>query len=61
MGCAMGTICAPPYANIIMAQFEAKNTYPYIHGKAMLFVTYFHRRYFYDLEWNYRGTNIIHR
>ena len=26
----MGTICAPAYANIFMAQFEAKYIYPYI-------------------------------
>ena len=30
MGCAMGTICAPSYANIFMANFEAKHIYPYI-------------------------------
>ena len=38
MGCAMGTICAPEYANIFMAQFEAKHIYPYIHNKALLFL-----------------------
>ena len=36
----MGTICAPAYANIFMAQFEAKHRYPYIHGKALLFLRY---------------------
>ena len=30
MGCAMGTICAPAYANIFMAQFEKQDIYPYI-------------------------------
>ena len=40
MGCSMGTICAPAYANIFMAQFEAKKIYPYIHGKAPLFLGY---------------------
>ena len=30
MGCAMGTICAPAYANIFMAQFEKQYIYPYI-------------------------------
>ena len=40
MGCSMGTICAPVYANIFMAQFEAKKIYPYIHGKAPLFLGY---------------------
>ena len=29
---AMGTICAPGYANIFMAQFEAKQIYSYIHS-----------------------------
>ena len=40
MGCAMGTICASAYANIFTAQFEAKNMYPYIHGKGPIFVRY---------------------
>ena len=40
MGCAMDTICAPAYANISMAQFDAKHIYPYIHGKALLFLRY---------------------
>ena len=38
MGCAVGAICAPAYANIFMAQFEAKHIYPYTHGKALLFL-----------------------
>ena len=33
MGCAMGTICAPAYANIFMAQFEKQHIYPYIKNK----------------------------
>ena len=36
----MGTICAPAYANIFVAQFEAKHIYPYIHGKSLLFLRY---------------------
>ena len=28
------------YADIFMAQFEAKHIYPYIHGKAVLFLRY---------------------
>ena len=40
MGCAMGAICALACANIFMAQFEAKNIYPYIHGKSLLFLRY---------------------
>ena len=35
---AMGTICAPAYANIFVAQFEAKHIYR--HGKALLFLRY---------------------
>ena len=38
MGRAMGTICAPAYANIFMPQFEAKHIHPYIQGKALLFL-----------------------
>ena len=30
MGCSMGTICAPPYAVIFMANFEEKHIYLYI-------------------------------
>ena len=40
MGCAIGTICVPAYTNIFMVQFEAKHIYPYIHGKALLFLRY---------------------
>ena len=36
----MDTICAPAYANISMAQFDAKRIYLYIHGKALLFLRY---------------------
>ena len=36
----MGAICALACANIFMAQFEAKNIYPYIHGKSLLFLRY---------------------
>ena len=40
MGCVMDTVCAPAFANIFMAQFEVKHIYPYIHGKALLFLRY---------------------
>ena len=33
MGCAMGTVCAAPYANISMANVEAKHIYPYFKGR----------------------------
>ena len=35
MGCAMGTICAPAYANIFMPQFEKQHIYPYIKNKSI--------------------------
>ena len=37
MGCAMGTVCAPTYTNIFMAQFEKQHTYPYIKNKSILY------------------------
>ena len=32
----MGTICAPAYANIFMAEFEEKYIYPLIENMLML-------------------------
>ena len=32
-GCAMGTICAPTYANIFMGKFEETHIYPLINKK----------------------------
>ena len=58
MGCAMVTICAPAYANIFMAQFEAKHIYPYIHGKSLLFVRYIDDIF---MIWNETTDVIIHR
>ena len=40
MSCAMGTICAPSYANIFMATFEAKHIYPYIKEMSLLYLRY---------------------
>ena len=40
MGSAMGTICAPAYANIFMAQFEKQHIYPYIKNKSILYLRY---------------------
>ena len=37
MGCPMGTICAPAYANIFMAQFEKQHIYPHIKNKSILY------------------------
>ena len=40
MACAMGTLCAPAYANIFMAQFEKQHIYPYIKNKSILYLPY---------------------
>ena len=40
MECAMGTICAPAYVNIFMAQFEKQHIYPYIKNKSILYLRY---------------------
>ena len=41
MRCAMGTICAPAYANISMAQFEQQqHIYSYIKNKSILYLRY---------------------
>ena len=39
-GCAMGTKCAPSYANIFMGQFEAKNIYSRIKDKSLQYLRY---------------------
>ena len=39
-GCAMGSICAPSYANIFMAEFEKKYIYPNIQNKSKMFLRY---------------------
>ena len=36
----MGTICAPAYANIFMAEFEQKCVYLLIKDKSILFLRY---------------------
>ena len=53
MGCAMGTICAPSYANIFMANFEAKHIYPYIKEKSLLCL-----RYIDDTFMIWKGTKV---
>ena len=40
IGCAMGTICTPSYANIFMANFEGKHIYPYIKEISLLYPRY---------------------
>ena len=39
-GCAMGTKCAPTYANILMEHFEEKFIDPKINGLSMLYLRY---------------------
>ena len=36
-GCAMGTICAPAYVNIFVAEFKQKYIYPLIKDKSIIF------------------------
>ena len=38
--CAMGTICAPAYADIFMANFELKYIYPHIRDKIKMFLRF---------------------
>ena len=38
--CAMGTICAPAYKNIFIANFELKYIYSYIKDKAKVFLRF---------------------
>ena len=40
MGSAMDTICATFYANIFLANFEAKHIYPYIKDMSLLYLRY---------------------
>ena len=51
MDCAMGTICAPSYANIFMANFEAKHIYPYIKETSLIYL-----RYIDDIFMIWKGT-----
>ena len=39
-GCAMGTICAPAYANLFMGKFENDNIYPHIKEFSKLYLRY---------------------
>ena len=51
IGCAMGTICAPTYANSFMAQFEKQHIYPYIKNNSILYLQYMD-----DIFMIWRGT-----
>ena len=50
-GVAMGTICAPSYANIFLGFFESTHIYPYIRGKCHLYT-----RFIDDIFMLWRGT-----
>ena len=39
-GCAMGTICAPSYANIFMGIFQKQYIYPFIESNTKLYLRY---------------------
>ena len=47
----MGTICAPAYANIFVAQFEKQHIYPYITNNSILYLQYMD-----DIIMIWRGT-----
>ena len=56
----MGTICAPAYANIFMAEFEEKYIYPLIENMLML-----HNQYIDNIFMIWKGnydelTNFVH-
>ena len=42
-GCEIGTICAPPFANILMGKFEETFIYLYIYAKPMYSLPQIHR------------------
>ena len=70
-GRAIGTICAPSYANIFMSEFKEKNIYPLIKNKSVIYLRYVHDvsmvwiksecklRYFMN-EINQKHESIIH-
>ena len=51
IGCAMGTKCAPSYANIFMGKFEELHIYQRIRSKTLLYL-----RYIDDLFFIFNGT-----
>ena len=40
LGCAMGTICAPPYANIFMGKFEHDNIHPTFNANCPVYLRF---------------------
>ena len=53
IGCAMGTVCAPNYANIFMGKFEKTHIYPYINH-----FSNFYYRFIDDIFFIWNGTVI---
>ena len=51
MGCAMGTKCAPSYANLFMGDFEEKHIYPHINLHSILYL-----RFIDDIFMLWKGT-----
>ena len=45
-GCAMGTICAPSYANILMDHFEIKFIYPSIKTFSLIYLRFIDNIFF---------------
>ena len=45
-GCAMGTICAPSYANIFMDHFERKFIYPFIKTFSLIYLRFIDNMFF---------------
>ena len=58
MGCVMGIICYSSYANIFMANYEAKHIYPCIKEMSLLYLRYMTNVY--DMERHKGRVNDIH-
>ena len=52
----MGTICAPSYANIFTANFEAKHIYSYIKEKFLLYLRYIDDKF---MIWKCKKTELM--
>ena len=66
MGCAMGTKCAPTYANLFMGHFEEKHIYPKLLNKVHLYLRYIDDIFFIwhgskqELERFFEHINLVH-
>ena len=65
-GCAMGTKCAPSYANIFMGKFEKNHIYPRIKNKTLIYLRYIDDIFFIwkdtkeELEKFFKEINTVH-